>query len=579
MSIDPITISGLLHASEAPRHAMALSQLDRNDKPGRSLDRAGFLAEVERLAGIIHGGGFCGRKVLIPEKNSIEYVVGFFACVRAGAVAVTAHPPRPGGGGERLGSIIRDASPDLVLATSGVFQAFDRQAAGLLEGIDRLEYDAPESPEPFALSSVPMPGPEALALLQYTSGSTRNPTAVMITQANLFANGTVMRDLFSCDLPGGTVCWMPLYHDMGLIGLVLCTVLMDRPVHLMDPETFVVRPQRWLHAISETQSVHSGGPSFAYDLCAERITPDQREGLDLSSWKYAFNGAEPIRAVSIKRFQEAFGPVGFEASMPCYGLAESTLLVSVRRRSDSVRTFQLDGLALEDGRVAIGDSTAGTSIREVVSCGAPIPGHDVVIRDPETGTRVEPGGVGEITVRGPSVAVGYHKEPGVTKGTFPQTLAGEAGPWLRTGDLGAFLDGELVVVGRLKDLLIVDGRNIHPTDIEAVAEESHEAIAPHRSAAFAVAGEDGERIALVVEISRDAFRPVRAGDTDVVAFTAEIRSVIQGSISESHGVSIAQFLLVSPGAVPRTSSGKIRRSACKEAMQNGLLQSIDAQKS
>ena len=570
----PLTLSELLLTESATMDQLAVTRLGRDDQIDEKLNRQGLVAEVERLAARLAEQGLAGAPVLIPEKNSIEYVVAFLACLRAGSVAVTAHPPRPGGGGERLKAMVEDSRPAAVIATPTILESIDRQAEGLLAGIPRVDYMVPADPPPFEESGLPLPDADAVGLLQYTSGSTRNPRPVMVSQANLLANASVMRDLFGRDRPGGTVCWMPLYHDMGLIGLFLCTLLMERPVHLMDPESFVIRPERWLRAMTNTGAAYSGGPCFAYDLCVDRIPPERREGLDLSAWKFAFNGAEPIRPRAIRRFQEAFGPHGFEAAMPCYGLAESTLLVSVRREDDPVRILKVDRSHLEAGELhPVGDEWAG-ELRELVSCGLAIPDHEVVIRNPDTGERLPSGKIGEITIKGPSVALGFQGDESASAAAFPKELAGESGPWLKTGDLGGYVDDELLVVGRLKDLLIVDGRNIHPSDIEAIAEQAHSGLSANHAAAFAMDGDAGERIGLVVELDRSAWRPIRSGEVDAAAFSAEVVAAIRSAISGGLGVAIEQLLVVAPGEVPRTTSGKVRRGACRDAVLAGVISSI-----
>ena len=591
------TIPELLFADPAPPALHAVTKLGRDDRPEFVLRRGELLQEVEKTARCLRERGFAGRPVLIPEKNGIEYVVGFLACLRAGCMAVTAHPPRAGGGGERLAAIVGNSRPAAVFATPGIMETIDRVAPDLLKGVERIEYHSPAVPaeeavgppvEPVPDESVPWPEPDQIGLLQYTSGSTRDPAPVALTQGNLLANGLAMRDLFTREgRPGGTVCWMPLYHDMGLIGLMVSSLLVKIPFHLMEPEAFAMRPVRWLRAMSNTGSAYSGGPCFAYDLCVSRTTEEDRAELDLSAWRFAFNGAEPIRPASLGRFQAAFGPRGFQGMMPCYGLAEHTLLVSVRRETESIRYRVADRNALDQGRLEVRrtievDEHTSVEIAAdeigVVACGPGIPGHEIAIRDPESARRLPDGEIGEITLRGPSVASGYHGREDLTRETFPAVHGADPGPWLRTGDLGTMFEGELHVLGRLKDLLIVDGRNVHPADVEASLESVHPAVLGGRVAVFAtgdfLAG-DAETIGVVVEIGREIHRQWRRDPQAAAAGIAELKARLRSEASAIHGIRLDEISVLAPGGIPRTTSGKIRRAACRLALEHGELDPID----
>ena len=591
------TIPELLFADPAPSTLHAVTKLGRDDRPEFVLRRGELLREVEKIARLLRERGFAGRPVLIPEKNGIEYVVGFLACLRAGCMAVTAHPPRAGGGGERLAAIVGNSRPAAVFATPSIMETIDRVAPDLLEGVERIEYHSPAVPaeeadgppvEPVPDESVPWPEPDQIGLLQYTSGSTRDPAPVALTQGNLLANGLAMRDLFTREgRPGGTVCWMPLYHDMGLIGLMISSMLVKIPFHLMEPEAFAMRPVRWLRAMSNTGAAYSGGPCFAYDLCVSRTTEEDRAELDLSAWRFAFNGAEPIRPGSLARFQAAFGPRGFQGMMPCYGLAEHTLLVSVRREDEPIRYRVAVRSALDEGRLEVRrtievDEQTEVRIAEdeigVVACGPGIPGHEIAIRDPESARRLPDGEIGEITLRGPSVASGYHERADLTDSTFPSRHGGDEGPWLRTGDLGTMFEGDLHVLGRLKDLLIVDGRNVHPADVEASLESAHPAVIGGRVAVFAtgdvLAGE-AETIGVVVEIGRDIHRQWRRDPGAAAVGIVEVEERLRSQASAIHGIRLAGITVVSPGGIPRTTSGKIRRAATRTALEAGELEPID----
>ncbi len=602
----PDSIPRLLFEDPAPPASLAVTTLGREDRPESGLRRGRLLVEVERLASRLHADGLAGRAVLIPERNGLEYAVAFLACLRMGAMAVTAHPPRAGGGCDRLAAIVANSRPAAVVAGPGLLETIDRTAPELLEGIPRvvleIEAEDPGAGAPASIDSptpdpaIPWPSPDAIGLLQYTSGSTRDPAPVALTQANLLANGLAMRDLFTepgverapDDVRGGTVCWMPLFHDMGLIGLFISSLLVKIPIHLMEPESFVMRPIRWLRAISNTGAVYSGGPCFAYDLCVDRVDEGDRSSLDLSSWRFAFNGAEPIRPSTLARFQAAYGPCGFDGMLPCFGLAEHTLLVSVRRRSQPLRFHVADRAALDAGRLEVlrtaaiderpgGMTAVGAGEVGVVPCGPPIPGHEIAIRDPAGGRRLPEGEVGEITLKGPSVASGYFGRPDLDDTTFPMELGAEAGPWLRTGDLGAILEGDLHVLGRLKDLLIVDGRNVHPADVEASLESCHPTVDGGRVAVVPLGDPVDDRteiIAAVLEVSRETHRAWRRDDGRARAEAEGLRAEAIAVASSVHGIRLARIEIVAPNRIPRTTSGKIRRSETRDLLARDDFESL-----
>lgn len=590
----PATISEQLHLDPAPAAGVAVTRLGRDDRPERVLHRGSLLREVEAFAARLVRAGLVGRPVLIPERNGLEYAVAFLGCLRAGSLAVTAHPPRPGGGGDRLAAIVRHSRPAAIVGRPAVLEAMERQVPGTsgtvktmvleVEGAcaSAVGDDAEIQPD----ASIPWPDPDAIAMLQYTSGSTRDPAPVALTHRNLCANGNAMRSMFARpDRPGGTVCWMPLYHDMGLIGLFISSLLVHRPIHLMDPESFAMRPERWLRAVSNTGAAYSGGPCFAYDLCVDRISEEVRGSLDLSTWRFAFNGAEPVRMSSLSRFQETFGPCGFDGMMPCYGLAEHTLLVSIRNEDEPVRARVVDRAGLDEGRLDVrrkmelqGRMAFEVASDEVavVSCGSSIPDHEIVVRDPDTGKRLSDGRVGEITLRGPSVASGYHQRDDLTTVVFPEAMAGEVGPWLRTGDLGSLVEGELHVLGRLKDLLIVDGRNVHPADVEATIEMLAPDLGIGRAAVFACPAEDDgpEVVAAVVELDRAMHRATRRDVEGLLAAVESVRTAVRSAVSSVHGLRVQRLVVTAPNALPRTTSGKVRRGDARVAMLARRIQAL-----
>jgi acyl-CoA synthetase (AMP-forming)/AMP-acid ligase II len=368
------------------------------------------------------------------------------------------------------------------------------------------------------------------------------------------------------------VIWLPLYHDMGLIGGVLQPIFAAIAVTLMSPLTFLQRPFRWLEAVSSTGATVSGGPNFAYDLCARKITPEQRATLDLSRWTVAFSGAEPVRAETIERFTEVFAPSGFRrtAWYPCYGLAEATLFVTGVRRGEPPRFHTVAAPALEQRQVvAVAAEEPGA--RTFVGCGNPHLDARIAIANPDTLERTPPGAVGEIWVSGPSIAGGYWNRPEESERVFRARLVGETGDatWLRTGDLGFVHDGELFVAGRIKDLIIIDGRNHYPQDIELTVESAHPAIRPSGSAAFSVDGASQERLIVVAEIEREHM-PGRPA----AATPAEIAVSVRRAISEQHAVQLGELVLLRPGTVPKTTSGKIQRHAARAGYLEGTLSRV-----
>ncbi len=413
-----------------------------------------------------------GERALLLYPQGLDFLAAFFGCLYAGVVAVPCNLPRRDRGVSRLRGIVADCAPKALLTTSAIDEASARWAADVpgWGGVSRLATDLVDDDPPLSWPGR-AGGPESLAFLQYTSGSTGSPRGAMISHANLLANSRRIRACFGSDETSRGVFWLPLFHDMGLIGGVLQTIDCGGQSLLISPVAFLQRPSRWLEIISRTGATISGGPDFAYEQCVRKVSPDVAAGLDLSRWRVAFNGAEPIRAETLDRFAEAFAPCGFrrEAFLPCYGLAEATLLVSGRRSGTGATVFLANPSALDAGRAE--PSEQG---RPLVGSGAPADGHEIVVVDPETHAALPEGIVGEIWVRGPSVALGYWKNPEGSSETFGRRRSDSAhGPYLGTGDLGFLMGRELFVTGRRKDVIIVRGRNIYPQDIEWTVGNCH----------------------------------------------------------------------------------------------------------
>ncbi|MET0624410.1 MAG: AMP-binding protein, partial [Pyrinomonadaceae bacterium] len=528
----------------------------------RTLTYAALERQARAIAARLQATVAPGDRVLLLYPPGLGYIAAFFGCLYAGAVAVPAYPPRNNRNLLRLQTLAGNARAAAALTTTTVLSRIGPQLSEhpYLKPLAWLASEEIEESEADGWRE-PGGGGESVALLQYTSGSTSSPKGVIISHRNLLHNERMISRVFGQTAQSLVVGWLPLYHDMGLIGNVIQPLFVGAPAVLMSPAAFLQKPLRWLEAITRYRATTSGGPNFAYELCARKITDEQREALDLSSWRVAFNGAEPIRGESLERFAEVFGPCGFrrDAFQPCYGLAEATLIVSGRSRSAplSVKTFQ--AAALEHGRGVA--SLNGDATRTLVGCGSAVDGQEVVVVDPETLSRCEPGRVGEIWVSGPSVAQGYWGQPEETERTFQARLAGSGeGPYLRTGDLGFLLGSELFVTGRLKDLIIIRGLNHYPHDIELTAERSHPSLRPGCGAAFSVEAGGEERLVVVQEVEHR-----RQFDA------AAVIESISEAITSEHEVQAHALLLVKPGAVPKTSSGKIQRYACREAFLRGTL--------
>ena len=509
--------------------------------------------------------GANGERALLIYPPGLEFIAAFFGCLYAGVVAVPAYPPRRNQSLSYLQAIVADARASIALTTTTVLSNVERQftQSPTLQALRWLATDNMKSDLAQAWHK-PDISSDTLAFLQYTSGSTATPKGVMVTHGNVLHNEQIIQKGFQHTEQTIVVGWLPLFHDMGLIGHVLQPLYLGIPCILMSPLAFLQRPVRWLQAISRYKATTSGGPNFAYDLCVDKITYEQRETLDLSSWDVAFNGAEPVRAETLERFAAAFEPYGFrrKAFYPCYGMAETTLIVSGGLKAALPVLKTVQGDALEQNQV-VSAAQENDGVRTLVGCGQTLLEQQIVIAHPETLTRCQPNQVGEIWVSGKSVAQGYWNRPEETHTTFRAYLAdtGE-GPFLRTGDLGFLHDGELFVTGRLKDLIIIRGRNHYPQDIELTVEQSHPALRGGCSAAFSVDVKGQERLVVACEVERTSLRKL--------AVDAVGKSIYQAVI-EQHELEVYAILLLKTGSIPKTSSGKIQRRACRAGFLAGCL--------
>ncbi len=510
-----------------------------------------------------------GDRALLLFPPGLEFAEAFLGCLYAGVTAVPAPPPGSGRRVERLRPLVADALPRLVLAPEAVVEGASRRRLAELAGLAAAVWitppaDAPrateaeqaaEAPET-AEEEVEEPAPSSLAFLQYTSGSTAAPKGVEVSHANLLFMEHLLARTFGQGEASVIVGWLPPYHDMGLIGSLLQPLYLGVHCILLSPAAFLRRPRLWLEAISRYRATTSGGPNFAFDLCVEKVPEGERAGLDLASWTVAFNGAEPVSAATLDRFARAFAAQGFRrtAFQPCYGLAEATLLVAGDRDPEGPATARLDAAALEEGRVV---EAAGERARTLVGCGRVPPGVSVEVVDPETWRRAGAGRVGEVWVAGGGVASGYWRRPEESRAAFAAALAGGSGErYLRTGDLGFLRGGELYLCGRLKDLIVLRGRNLHPQEIETASAGSSPDLAPHAVAAFSIEDAAGERLVVAQEV-RPRLRPDAA---TIGGLAAGIRTAVAAEIEAQ----VHDVVLLPAGALPVTSSGKVQRRACRQ---------------
>ena len=529
----------------------------------RELDR-----QARAIGAWLESLDLVGQRALLLYPPGLEFISAFFGCLYAKVVAVPVYPPRRNQLLSRLTAIVEDADAKVALTTEAVLKRVKPVMAQTPELRDLTWLATCDVPEAIERRWEPLDvRGETLAFLQYTSGSTGVPKGVMLSHANLVHNSAVISYAFECTRSALGVFWLPSYHDMGLIGGILQPLYAGVPNVMISPMAFLQRPFRWLSAISRFGGTIAGGPNFAYDLCVRKVTAEQREKLDLSSWKLAFNGAEPVREETISRFSETFAPCGFrrEAFYPCYGLAEATLIVSGGYVDKAPKIREVQAAAMAVGRgIDADDKTDRVRIRRLVSSGSPLPDEKVVITDPETLSSCPDGHIGEIWVKGLSVAQGYWRKPEATKSTFHAYLedTGE-GPFLRTGDLGFLRDGELHVTGRVKDLIIVRGQNHYPQDIELTVEKSHRRLRSGCGAVFAVEMGSREQLVVVHEIHR---RTNGARD--------EVFDSIRRDVSREHDLAVDVIVAIKTGSIPKTSSGKIQRHACRDAWLGGTLRIV-----
>ncbi|MEH2084590.1 MAG: AMP-binding protein [Nostoc sp.] len=517
------------------------------------------------MAALLQSKKAFGARALLLYPSGLDFIAAFFGCLYAGIIAVPVYPPRGKQRMTRVQAIASDAQATFALSTTSVINnsaQIIKQEAELttLEWIATNDINNDLAEDWF----FPKINHNSLALLQYTSGTTGKPKGVMVSHGNLQHNSDLIYKSFEHTANSRGVIWLPLYHDMGLIGGVLQPVYGNCSVTLMSPESFLQKPFRWLKAISDYQATTSGGPNFAYELCIEKITPEQRQQLDLSSWEVAFNGAEPIRAETIEKFTTTFAKCGFKRSAfyPCYGMAETTLIVSGGLKAAPPVIRYVQDQALKQNLIV--DATAETeNSKAIVGVGHSTPNQKIAIVDSESLTQCPDGQVGEIWIAGSSVTIGYWNKPDETQQIFHAQLQDtKEWPYLCTGDLGFLLNGELFVTGRLKDMMIIRGQNYYPQDIELTVQKSHPALRPHYGAAFSTEIARIEQLVIVQEVKRTYLGKLN---------TLEMFKAIRQAISEEHQLQVYAIALLKTATIPKTSSNKIQRQACRTGFLNGNL--------
>lgn len=568
---DPQTLVDLLRQRAAEHRPGWAYRFLAGDDEAVSISYAELDEQARAIAVALLNHVRPGDRALLVYPAGLEFIAGFFGCLYAGVLPVPATYPKPRRPMPRLSAIDADCGAPVALTTAATLATLDlARVAPDLGALTWISSDALQKRRPEAWQP-PDVGPSSLAFLQYTSGSTSEPKGVMVSHANLLHNLAVIREGFDIrpieagEEAGTGVFWLPAYHDMGLIGGILMPLYAGGRSVLLPPATFLQRPVRWLRAISDYRATVSGAPNFAYDLCARRVSGEEKAGLRLDSWRLAFCGAEPVRPQTLEQFAQAFAEQGFrsQAYYPCYGLAESTLLVTGGYGPQEPTVKRVRRSSLAEHRVE--EAHCEREALSLVSCGRTHLDQEVKIVEPTSAAPCAEGEVGEIWVRGPSVAQGYWNRPEESEATFRARLADSGeGPYLRTGDLGFVSQGQLFVTGRAKDVIIVRGRNHYPQDIERTAQEADSALVSGAGAAFAVDRDGDECLVLVQEVSR--------GTPDEQM--ASLANRVRAAVAEEHEVDLYSLVLIRQASLPMTTSGKVQRALCREQYLAGQLRQL-----
>lgn len=548
--------------------ALPLSQAQCDTWSWRELRDRSKLAAREILAtGLV----IPGARVLVVYPPGLGFIAAFFGCIYAGVVPVPVPAPRRADGISRWLHIAKDAGISGIVCPTELIETLRPLQRAIGHGFCLAPTGA-ETSQPCGPVNENWrffaPGPKHVAFLQYTSGSTSDPKGVMVTHGNLVANLAQMAFVADYGPSDRSACWLPHYHDMGLIDGLLGPVFNGFPVSLMAPASFLRRPLRFLELVAHARATVIGGPNFAYQHCVDKFTPEAAAGLDLSTLRIAYSGAEPIRPQTLRQFTETFEPYGFRGSafFCCYGQAEATLFQSGNRPEvpPIILSVRREDLATRSVAVPAAEGDDAQDALELAACGRPAKDLELAMVDPETRTRVADANVGEIWIKGANVTPGYWGRTRLNAETFDQLLDGTRG-WRRTGDLGFMLDGQVYITGRLKDLIIIRGQNYFPEDIEQTVFSCHPGLAQGRAGVFSIEADGVEQVGVVCELTREGLR-----DLD----EEEVLRAIRGSVSRNHNLKLAVIALIRPGNLPRTPSGKVRRFACREGIVNGELRIV-----
>ena len=521
------------------------------------------------IAAHLQSKDLAGERALILFPSSIDFIAAFFGCLYAGVIAVPAFPPQKTRGVDRIASIVHNAGAKIAMVSTNLMESLQKnrkfQQSNLFDNIEWLHTDTIDD-ELAERWKKPDLNRDNLAFLQYTSGSTGDPKGVMVSHGNILDNCAVIGQAYKIQAEDVAVCWLPMYHDMGLIGHMLFPSSHGLQSVFMPPTAFLEKPVRWLQAMTKYNGSLSAAPNFGYELCAEKIYNDALANIDLSKWTVAINGSEPVRGETMHNFYNKFKQCGFrmQTFISSYGMAETTLLITCEDKDDEPTILHFDGEALEKNRAELTNVDAVNAVAKA-SCGIPRFGRMAIV-NPETLEEVSENQIGEIWVKGESVAQGYWNNADATKETFQAHIVStNEGPFLRTGDLGFLRNTELFFTGRLKDLIIIRGRNHYPQDIETTVQDAHPALIKDGAAAFSAEVMGAERLVVLQEVQRTALRDL---DAD------EVIEAIRSTVTDQHDLQTYAVVLISPGRLPRTTSGKMKRRAAKKEFLNDTLAKV-----
>ena len=555
-----------VHASNKPSN-QAFTYLVDGENQEMTLTFHSLYQNARSVANYLQNSTGRSDRVLLVFPPGLEFIIAFFGCLLAGRTAVPILPPRKNRSTNRITQIAQDTEAKIGLVTKDINDRM-KPILPISNGLDHVKWVAQdEMLEDFSADASEVDvKPDDLAFIQFTSGSIGSPKGVMVSHRSLLQNSQIICRNWNLTPQTVGVGWLPVYHDMGLVGNLFQSLFLGIPYIFLAPMAFLQRPIRWLKAISKYKGTTSGGPNFSYDLCVQKIREEDLGGLDLSSWEIAYNGAEPVRIKSLNRFFEKFSRCGFrkEAFFPCYGLAEATLMVSSKLAGEQIEKCDISYNALKNNLVEMSPTSHSQNSVSLMSCGKSGPNTQIVIVNPDNQKRCSPNEVGEIWVASTSIASGYWKNPQETKTVFKAFISNtEEGPFLRTGDLGFLKNGELYITGRLKDLIIIRGYNYYPQDIEMAISSSHSSLIPGMGAAFSIDSQGQEVLVITQELRRKSiFKKPNF---------KEIYQAVQETVAEEFELQIHQILLLRTGSIPMTTSGKIRRNECRKRFLSDRL--------